>query len=105
MPAFLAPLIISALVGGFAKGIIEGIIKSLLSIGIGFAVYQGIDVLMASISSHIFVNLSSISPEIKGMLGLMKVDKCLNVLSSAFAVRLVLKGVTNGVSRKLEIKE
>jgi len=101
----LAPVLASVLIGGFASGIVQGIIKALVSFGVGFAMYQGIDLVLNQILTAIAFNLSSLPSQLVGVLGLLKVDKCLNVLASAFAVRLVLKGVTNGVFKKLEIRE
>lgn len=107
LPLLASPTawIVAALVGGFAKGLIEGIVKILVSMGVGWAMYQGLDVLIQQILMGIKVNLGSLPPEMVGMLGVLKVDKCLNVISSAFLVRLVLKGVTNGMYSKLEIRQ
>jgi len=98
-------LLAGALIGGFASGIVQGIIKVLVSLGVGFTIYQGIDALMGTISAGIITNLNAIDPNIKNMLGLMKVDKAINVLISAVGVRLILKGVTNGYFKKLELRE
>ncbi|GAB7562846.1 hypothetical protein LG202_08850 [Methylobacillus methanolivorans] len=100
-----AAWLVAAIVGGFSKGLMEGIVKFLTAMGIGWAMYQGLDVVIQQILTGIKVNLGSLPPEMVGMLGVLKVDKCLNVISSAFMVRLILKGVTNGQFTKLEIKQ
>lgn len=107
MGIFASPAawLVAAIVGGFSKGLMEGLVKFLTAMGIGWAMYQGLDVLIQQILTGIKVNLGSLPPEMVGMLGVLKVDKCLNVIASAFMVRLVLKGVTNGVFTKLEIKQ
>lgn len=107
MGIFASPAawLVAAIVGGFSKGLMEGIVKFLTAMGIGWAMYQGLDVLIQQILTGIKVNLGALPPEMVGMLGVLKVDKCLNVIASAFMVRLVLKGVTNGVFTKLEIKQ
>lgn len=97
------PWLVAALVGGFASGLVQGIIKSLIAIGIGFVVYEGIDIVMNQIKSGLITNLNGLP--FQGVLAILKVDKCINVLISAATVRLLLKGVTNGVVRKMEIKE
>ena len=101
---FFAGLLVQVLVGGFAASIVQGIIKSLIAVGIGFVVYQGIDIVLNSINANILVNLSGVSAQLQGMLGMLKVDKCLNVLTSAYACRLIIKGVVNGVSRSFDLK-
>lgn len=97
------PWILAALVGGFASGIVQGIIKSLLAIGVGFVVYEGIDYVMTQINNGILTNLGALP--FQGILAVLKVDKCINVLMSAATVRLLLSGVTNGVIKKMEIRE
>lgn len=99
----IAPFILAALVGGFATGIAQGIIKALLSVGVGFVLYSGIDVLLSSIATHIISNLDGLP--FAGILHVLNVDKCINVLVSAYTVRLVLKGVTNGISKHLVLHE
>lgn len=99
----LAPFLVAALVGGFASGIVQGIIKALISIGVGFVVYEGIDIVMNQISTNVIGNLNALP--FQGILAILKIDKCINVLISAGTVRLLLKGVTNGVIKKMELKQ
>lgn len=98
---FLAPFLVASLVGGFASSIIQGLIKTMISIGIGYVVYQGLDVLFASIMTQISFNFGN--SQITGMLGMLKVDKALNVLASAVAVKYSLKATVNGL-KKFAIK-
>lgn len=98
---FLVPFLISALVGGFASSIVQGLIKAAISIGVGFVVYQGLDVILTNIMTHITLNFGD--AHVTQILGLLKVDKCLNVLASAVAVKFTLK-TTLGVLRKMELK-
>lgn len=100
----LAGLLVQTLVGGFAVSILHGIVKSLIALGVGFVVYQGISALTDSILNQVFANFDTVGATIRGMLGLMNVDKALNVLASAVAVRLTLKGVVNGAVRKFGVK-
>lgn len=101
----LATWVIAAIVAGFSKGIIEGILKVLFQLGIGFTVYQGIDFVMAQISTGFISNLNALPLAFTQLMGLLKIDKAINVIISAYGVRLVLKGVTNGVYTKLSLKE
>lgn len=98
---FLVPFLVSALVGGFASSIVQGLVKLAISIGVGFVVYQGIDILLTNIMSHIALNFAD--AHITKILGLLKVDKCLNVLASAVAVKFTLK-TTLGALKRLELK-
>lgn len=98
---FLIPFLISALVGGFASSIVQGLIKLAISIGIGYVVYKGLDVLFSSIMNQINYNFGT--TPLTGIFVMLKLDKCLNVLASAVATRYSLKATANGLKR-LELK-
>lgn len=98
---FLVPFLITSLVGGFASSIVQGLIKVAISIGVGFVAYQGLDILLTNVMSHITLNFGN--SHLTQILGLLKVDKCLNVLASAVAVKFTLK-TTLGALRRIELK-
>lgn len=98
---FLIPFLISSLVGGFAVSIVQGLIKAAISIGIGFIVYQGIDALLSNTMINVVNNFGQST--IVGILQLMKVDRCLNVLASAVAVKYSLR-VGTGALKKMVLK-
>lgn len=95
--------VVAALVGGFGQSIMHGIIKLLIALGFGFITYQGVDVLINNLMQHVYTNFNAVSPEMLGMLGVLKIDKALNVLASAYAARLAIRGITGGLIRKFGI--
>lgn len=101
--AGIAAWVVAALVGGFGQTIIHGIVKLLIALGFGFITYQGVDVLINYVMQQAYTNLSAVPPEMLGMLGVLKIDKALNVLASAYAARLVIRGITNGLMSKFGI--
>lgn len=105
MPALIgiASWVVAALIGGFGQSIIHGIVKLLIALGFGFITYQGVDALIGYVLQHAYANFSAVSPEMLGMLGLLKIDKALNVLSSAYVARLAIQGVTSGLMTKFGI--
>lgn len=98
---YLVPFLISALVGGFASSIVQGLVKLAISVGIGFLVFKGLDILLQNIMSHITYNIGN--TPITGVLHLLKLDASLNVLASAVAVKYSLKATVNGL-RKFTLK-
>lgn len=98
---FIASFFVSTLVGGFAASIVQGLIKTAISIGVGFIVYQGLEVLFNQVMSQITFNFGN--AQISGMLQMLKVDKALNVLASAVAVKYSLKATVNGL-KKIALK-
>jgi len=77
----------------------------LAGIGFGFLAYQGIDTLFGSAIDHVFSNLNALPGDVTCYLGLLKIDKALNVIVSAFMVRLVLNGVINGTLTRMQLRE
>lgn len=94
--------LIRALIGGFAVSIVQGIIKMLISVGIGYVVYKGIDVAITSILSHATLNLNNLP--FGGILHILKVDTCINILASAAATKFIVSGLSNGAITKFNVK-
>lgn len=90
------PLFVAAIIGALvqAAGSIVG--RVLISLGIGYATYTGID---ASISwaRDSFVSGMSVLPAAAiGLAGLLKVGAIVSMITSAITARMVLKGLTGG---------
>lgn len=100
MPVLIT-FLISSLVGGFASSIVQGLVKMALAAGVGFVVYQGLDVVLNSIMTHVVLNFAG--SHVTQILGLLKVDKCFNVLASAVAVKFTLK-TSLGLLKRIELK-
>lgn len=98
---FLIPFLITALVGGFAASVVQGLIKLAIAIGVGFVVYQGLDILFTSVMNQVTYNFGT--TPLTGILVMLKLDKCLNVLASAVATKFALQTGANGL-RKLVLK-
>lgn len=98
---FIIPFLITSLVGGFASSIVQGLVKLAIGLGIGYVAYQGLDILLTSVMSHITTNFGN--TPLTSILGLLKVDKCLNVLASSVAVKYSLRATVDGL-KKFELK-
>ncbi len=95
------PIFLAALLGGLisATGSIVG--RVLISLGIGFVAYSGISVAMSSMQAQVWSGIAGLPPEVVGLLGVMKVGTALNIIFSAWAARMVLRGLTSGVMRRM----
>lgn len=98
------PVFLLSLLGGLVTvaGSIVG--RVLLSLGIGYVSYKGISVLLTSLKSQAISSLTSIPPEMLQIVGLAKLDICLNILFSALAARLVIMGLTSDTFTRMVIK-
>lgn len=99
MAVFLA-----ALLGGLvsAAGSIVG--RVLISLGIGYVTYQGLSTAMDYMKSLVWSNLGSLASDTLQLVSVLEVDTAINIMFSAVAARLVIRGLTGGAITKMVIK-
>lgn len=99
MPVFLA-----ALIGGFiqAAGTLVG--KVLISLGMGYVVYSGLDTGLSWLGSQIQAAASGLGSEVVAIMGALKAGVICNILLSALSARLLLNGLTSGTLKKFVLK-
>lgn len=74
--------------------------------GLGFAAvtYTGINILMDQAKDYVFQNMASLPMEWINLLGLLKVDVCINIIFSAYVARAMLWGMDKTSGSKSSIK-
>ena len=80
--------------------IVPLVTKVLKALGIGSVMYVGINLVMGEVDSYITSQLGSVAADMRGILGLAKVDVAINILLSAVTTRLTLSGVSQLNGRK-----
>lgn len=95
------PLFIAALLGGLvqAAGTLVG--KVLISLGIGYVAYQGLDTSLTWLSTQISASAGALPAQAIAVLSALKVGSGVSVLISALSARLVLNGMTSGTIKKM----
>ncbi|MCX7258695.1 MAG: DUF2523 domain-containing protein [Polaromonas sp.] len=89
MPIFLAAL------GGVLLNIAGSmVLRVLVSLGVGFVAYTGINSTFDWLKNQIVSSASGLPPEIIGMLSVMKVGSSISIIFSAIMVRLLFQGMT-----------
>lgn len=78
--------------------------KVLLSLGITYFAYKGVDIAIGAAKANFFTGLGGLSPTTVGILGVMKVDVAVNMLFSALVGRMTLAGMTSGVVKRMVLK-
>jgi Protein of unknown function (DUF2523) len=98
------PIFIAALLGGLiqAAGTLVG--KVLISLGIGYAVYTGLDAGMSWITAQISSSFSSVGAQTLAVVSGAGVGSAVNIVLSAISARLFLNGVSSGTMRKFVVK-
>ena len=95
------PLWVAAIIGGLieAAGTLVG--KVLVSLGIGYAVYSGIDTSIAWAKAYALSNLASLPAGALQVAGALKVGSVISIICSALIVRLTMQGLTSGSLRRM----
>lgn len=97
-------IFIGWIVGGFLAAAASFVGRFLISLGIGYVTYQGLDILLTGIQTQIFINLNNPLPEVNAALNMLNIGKCINVTFSAIIARNLLNGLTGGSITKAVIK-
>lgn len=95
MPALIGWLIQAA-------GTLVG--RVLISLGISYLSYKGLDAMVTAAKDQFFQSLGGVSGTTVGLLGVLKVDVCVNMICSALVGRLTLAGMTSGAVKKMVLK-
>lgn len=98
------PIFIAALLGGLAQAAASLVGRVLIALSIGFIVYQGVDVAVEACKDLIFQHLGSTGATVTNILGMLNIDKAIEVVFSAISARLVLNGLTSGSIKKMVYK-
>jgi len=98
------PIFLAALLGGLvqAAGTLVG--KVLLSLGIGYAVYTGLDAGMSWVSAQIAASFSGLGSQTMAVVSGAGLGSAVNIVLSAISARLFLNGVSSGTMRKFVMK-
>lgn len=96
------PTILAALIGALIQAMASLIGRALVALGIGAVTYAGVSALYNSLKASAFSYLDQAagSASIGPWLAIFHVGMIFNILFSAVAVRLALRGLTSGTLKK-----
>jgi len=89
------PVFIAALIGGLIQAAGSLVGSVLISLGIGYVAYQGLDTSLSWLGTQIAGSTSGLGAQAMAVLSALQVGSGLSVLLSALAARLVLNGLTS----------
>jgi len=98
------PLFAAAIVGALIQiaGTLVG--KVLLSLGIGYVTYTGVDTGISWAKAQVVANMSGLPADALQIVGVLKVGTAISILSSALVARALLAGLTSGSFKRMVIK-
>jgi hypothetical protein len=93
---FVMPLIIAALWGALLSMVGTLVGRVLVSLGIGFATFTGVNSTLDWAKAEFLARMSGAPVAVVQMAGTMKIGVCVSMLLSAVLARLVIGGLTSG---------
>lgn len=98
------PVFVAMLLTGLVQAAASMAGRVLIALGVGFATYTGVDALVTSVQSDVWSALGSVSGTVQGVFGLLRLGACVNVLLSAYTIRLTLAGLQSGAVKRWVLK-
>lgn len=97
-------IFIGALIGALIQVLGTLVGKILISLGIGYAVYSGVDVSIAYARDFFIMNISAQGGNAVAVASTLKVGTCISIITSAITTRLTINGLTNGSLKRFTMK-
>jgi hypothetical protein len=91
------------ILAGLASGVGQIVAKTLISLGVGYITYTGMQALLDLNSGQIFTLLGTLPPVTIQILGVLKVGTCINIWFSALAMKVSLMGFNSDAMTKMRV--
>lgn len=98
------PLFLAALWGALLPMLGSVVAQVLLSLGIGYLTYTGIDASIGFAKAQFVASVGSLPIAAVGVMGLLNIGKAVSMLCSAVVMRLTMQGLKNGAMRRMSVK-
>lgn len=98
------PLLAAAILGAFLQAIGTLVGRVLISLGIGYVAYSGIDTMVTYAKTTALSNIQGLPATALQLAGVLQVGTCINILTSALLARLVIRGLTSGLVTRMVTK-
>lgn len=92
-----------ALIAALITSLVPLVKMVLKALGIGLVSYVGINFILGQITDVIINNALSLPVSVQQILGLLKFDVALNIILSAVATRLTLRGIDKATDSKSKL--
>lgn len=98
------PLFLAALLGGLIQACGSLVGRVLVSLGIGYVAYSGVDTSITWARDFLLARIGSLPSNAIAVASTMKLGVCISILTSAILARMVLGGLTNGTLKRMVTK-
>lgn len=100
----LGTALAASIIGGLAQAAGSLVGRVLVSAGIGYAVFSGLDTMLGFVKSFVLSHITALPVEVVQILSTLKFGVAINILASAYTARLIVQGVTGGALKKMIVK-
>lgn len=97
-------IFIAALIGALVQAAGSLVGRVLLSLGIGYAAYSGIDTSIAWARDFAVAKISASHAQTVAAAGALKVGTCISIITSALVAKMTLAGLTSGTLKRFTVK-
>jgi Protein of unknown function (DUF2523) len=97
-------IFIGALIGALIQVLGTLVGKILVSLGIGYAVYSGVDVSISYARDIFITRISTQGANVVAVASSLKVGVCVSIITSAITTRLTINGLTGGALKRFTLK-
>lgn len=97
-------IFIGALIGALIQVLGTVVGKVLVSLGIGYAVFTGVDTSIAYARDFLVARISSQGANTVAVASALKVGVCVSIIASAITTRLTINGLTGGALKRFTVK-
>ena len=92
-----------ALIGTLVSAVGTFAGKALISLGVGYLAFKGIDAFVAVGKAHVLASLGGLSGVTLQLIGVLNIGTGVNILFSALVARLTFKGMVGGVMKAAKL--
>ncbi len=78
--------------------------RVLTALAITYVSYSGLDVLIQNVKDAAFMSMGNMGV-LSGVVGMLKLGECLNVIVSAIVAKYTIAGLTNGTVTKMVLRK
>ena len=93
--------LIYMLLGGLASMVPTLVGRVLLSLGIGFVAYSGIDAFMAAAQAELLQRMGGLPVVALQLVGVLQVGTAVNIMASAVTAKLAIMGLQSGAVTRM----
>lgn len=91
------------IVAGLASGVGQIVAKALVTLGVGYVTYTGLEALIELNEGQIIALLQTLPVTAQQLIGVLKVGTCVRIIFSALVMRATLFGMNEGVIKRMQV--